>query len=100
MQTKSNHVLPKLKVQLCFRPTQTVSDCLAPMGFIGPAVSVKGAHMIKEAMALDAGDSVDVVAIVYGSVAELRLHVSQLGTQLRREGGGREEGKWATITLN
>ena len=54
--------------------------------------------MIKEAMALDAGDSVDVVAIVYGSVAELSLHVSQLGTQLRREGGGREQGKWETIT--
>ena len=40
------------------------------------------AYMIQEEVSLDARDSVDVVAIVNGSVAELCLYVSQLRTQL------------------
>ena len=50
--------------------------------------------MIQEVVALHTANGIDLVAVVYGRVAELSLHVGQLGTELegRRE-GGREGGR-------
>ena len=39
-------------------------------------------HVVHYLMALDAGDHIDLVAIVNGMVAELRPHVGQLHASL------------------
>ena len=46
--------------------------------------------MIQEVVALHTANGIDLVAVVYGRVAELSLHVSQLGTELEGREGGRE----------